>query len=532
MSKCRLWHRLPPLLPFRGCGPFSPPSSGGWGWGCYSPPCGFASFAPTHGSPAPVGYIYNATPDADRGLLATASAFFSHQGHQVFHNPCPDLDEYLQAMSVLSPIIPIDPLPDCILSSGLELMEGLFTPSPTTSFGTAFMAAYLVPPPSPRSVPLGGLAAPPGVSGGCLVAPGGVSTGSMLSPTRGISVTVGASPFNMGGLGVPQGIPVSNMGGLGRRQDPDKGISTPPRPHHGSPLPLLDPMHLPSYRPPTSRASSGLGIPPPLAAFGGFVGVPLSELHPPPLVCQPDPDEEGLASPPSHCSALFPSSVSWSGYLGERPGTQSSVDGYQGGHSLSLSSGSRGGSWGCSSSSSSGPSAPHHRGSGSSVGDKSDWAASSSDNILLSPIPLPVDWFTLPPIKSGEDYLQSRDLILYWLQTPGFSTAREDSLLVTDGRNALASQFWEVQIRMSLKDGSVRYLFENTNSKYFGKGFKMIQVLEDNFRPSSISNSFTNLLALFNDTQGDKEGIHKFCSRFEGHLGALSWSSVTIPPIL
>ncbi len=103
---------------------------------------------------------------------------------------------------------------------------------------------------------------------------------------------------------------------------------------------------------------------------------------------------------------------------------------------------------------------------------------------------------------------------------------------MTEGRNALASQFWEGQIRTSLKDGSVCSLFENTNSRYFGKGFKMIQVLEDNFRPSSISNSFTTLHALFNDTQGDKEGIHKFRSQFEGHLGALSRLSVAIPLIL
>jgi hypothetical protein len=204
---------------------------------------------------------------------------------------------------------------------------------------------------------------------------------------------------------------------------------------------------------------------------------------------------------------------------------------------LSSSFSSRGGLWGLSSSSSSGLadsflSAPHHWGSGGSVDDKSDWAASSLGNILLCPIPLPVDQFTLPPIKSGEDYLQTRDLILYRLQTPGFSTARKDSLLVTDGCNALASQFWEGQICTSLKNRSVRYLFENTNSKYFGKGFKMIQVLEDNFRPSSISNFFTTHLALFNNTQGDKEGIHEFCSRFEGYLGALSWSSVAVSPIL
>jgi hypothetical protein len=60
----------------------------------------------------------------------------------------------------------------------------------------------------------------------------------------------------------------------------------------------------------------------------------------------------------------------------------------------------------------------------------------------------------------------------------------------------------------------------------------MLQVLEDNFHPSSISNSFTTLLALLNNTQGNKEGIHGFWLWFEGHLGALSWSLVNILPIL
>jgi hypothetical protein len=127
---------------------------------------------PLRGSPAPVGYIYDATTDADGGLLAAALAFFSHHGHQVFYNPCPDLDEYRRAMSVSLPIIPVDHLPDHILLSGLELMEALFTPSPTNSFGTAFMAAYLESPPCPHSVPLGGSTAPPGISGDRLVAPG------------------------------------------------------------------------------------------------------------------------------------------------------------------------------------------------------------------------------------------------------------------------------------------------------------------------------------------------------------------------
>jgi hypothetical protein len=134
--------QVPPLAP-----PTPLPSA--WGGAAPSPPPPLAAGAgaatlppvvlqvlPLRGSPAPVGYIYDTTPDTDRGLLAAALAFFSHHGHQVFHDPCPDLDEYLWAMSVSSPIISVNRLPDHILSSGLELMEGLFTPSPTNSFGT------------------------------------------------------------------------------------------------------------------------------------------------------------------------------------------------------------------------------------------------------------------------------------------------------------------------------------------------------------------------------------------------------------
>ncbi len=99
----------------------------------------------------------------------------------------------------------------------------------------------------------------------------------------------------------------------------------------------------------------------------------------------------------------------------------------------------------------------------------------------------------MAPIKSGNEYLKSRDLILFWLRSPGFSTARDDSLLVTDPPNSIASQFWEGQLRTAMKDGFVRHLFENTDTKYFGKGFEMLQVLEDDFCPSSISNSFINL---------------------------------------
>jgi hypothetical protein len=96
----------------------------------------------------------------------------------------------------------------------------------------------------------------------------------------------------------------------------------------------------------------------------------------------------------------------------------------------------------------------------------------------------------------------------------------------------LAGQFWEGQLRAAIKDGPACFLFENTGTTFYGKGFEMLQVLEDYFRPSTISNSFTTLFSLFNDTQAEKESIHEFRSRFEGHMGALSRSSVAIPPIL
>ena len=96
---------------------------------------------------------------------------------------------------------------------------------------------------------------------------------------------------------------------------------------------------------------------------------------------------------------------------------------------------------------------------------------------------------------------------MYWPCRPGFSTACSDGALVTDSVNALASQFWEGQLRTVLKDGPARFLFSNTGSTFYDKGFEMLQVLEDNFRPSSITDTFTTLLSLFNNRQSDKEGI-------------------------
>ncbi len=100
------------------------------------------------GSSAPIGFIYNATSDPDGGLLAAALAFFSHQGHQVFQDSCPDLAKHCWAMGMSAlAVVSLDRLPDHLLSLGLELMLGLRALSLTNAkfMGTMFMAAYLLP---------------------------------------------------------------------------------------------------------------------------------------------------------------------------------------------------------------------------------------------------------------------------------------------------------------------------------------------------------------------------------------------------
>ena len=182
---------------------------------------------PLRGSPAPIGYIYDASPEADGGLLAAASAFFSHQGHQVFHDPCPDLAAYCRSRGVVSSVVPVDQMPDHILSSGLELLDGFLAPSPTAS-GTAFMAAYLA---SPLS------AAPQLPSGSLSVASGLGSTRGVSSVLGGVGFHVPSSAPPMGGSGVLGGTSAT-LGGLpGRRPDPDDGVMAPGHVHPDLGLP-------------------------------------------------------------------------------------------------------------------------------------------------------------------------------------------------------------------------------------------------------------------------------------------------------
>jgi hypothetical protein len=97
---------------------------------------------------APIGYIYDPDSpyDGDGGLLAAGSAFFIHQGHQVFLDPCPDLATYCKDQRVTATIINVDRLPDHVLSTGLKLLKTPSPPFDADALGTSFIAAYLLAP--------------------------------------------------------------------------------------------------------------------------------------------------------------------------------------------------------------------------------------------------------------------------------------------------------------------------------------------------------------------------------------------------
>ena len=529
-----------PPPPFGGGGVSSPPIPSGPA--VFSLPPIVLRVLPLQQSSAPVGFIYDASPDpVDGGLVAAASAFFSHQGHKVFHDPCPDLEAYCRSMGVPpSTVVNIDRLPDYLLTSGLEILASWAAPLLTNAAlaGTAFMATYL----SPSSSGVG-TSRPLGPSSSSARPMGGLSSLSARTSAPPPVSVLG----RFGVPGAPRGDQVHGgppLLGSGVLADPHGSSPPHPRPSTSTFIGGSFATFRTPIRNPYVGSSRSLHTDP-----GGFCG---GSRPPPPVTTppasgpaparRPDPDEDVPLPPPSGHGS-FPSLVSFGGFR-----SVSSVGRYHGGRSSSSSSGSRGGL------SSSVPSlgrpacspASAYDGSGdlskvdhlsvstsrASFHGGSPPVRVSSPDVPLVPIPVPTDRFTLPPIKSADDYLQTRDILLFWLRSPGFSTACSDAILMTDTRNALASQFWEGQLQAAIKDGPACFLFENTGTTFYGKGFEMLQVLEDHFRPSTISNSFTTLLSLFNDTQGDKESIHEFWSRFEGHMGALSHSSVAIPPIL
>jgi hypothetical protein len=161
--------------------------------------------------------------------------------------------------------------------------------------------------------------------------------------------------------------------------------------------------------------------------------------------------------------------------------------------------------------------------------------SSSSSSTSLAHLNKPsikTDPFKLSEIKDVKSYLDMQDEIAYYLWSDKYSTKRSDALLTTDPSNAEASCYWEGQLRIEVKNGGLRFLFKNTGSRFHGKGFEMIDVLNRHCRPDSVTNAFTALMSLFNDVQKDTEPIVEFCSRFDGMILDMARGSIIIPPLL
>ena len=159
----------------------------------------------------------------------------------------------------------------------------------------------------------------------------------------------------------------------------------------------------------------------------------------------------------------------------------------------------------------------------------------SSSPLVIHPtaVPLrPSDPFKLPVIKDAKAYLDVHDMIQYYLRQPEYATQRSDDALVTTPSNVVASLFWEGQLRNAVREGSLRFLFDNKGTLYHGKGFEMLAVLDQHCRPDTISNAFSTLMSLFNDIQGPSEPILEFRSRFDGMVLDMSRSKILLPPIL
>jgi hypothetical protein len=130
----------------------------------------------------------------------------------------------------------------------------------------------------------------------------------------------------------------------------------------------------------------------------------------------------------------------------------------------------------------------------------------------LAPVSLlhPAKPFKLPAIADAKAYLNISSIIQYYLHHPEFSSQRSDNALTTDSWNAKASAYWEGQVRVAVQDGSWHFLFENKGLMYDGKGFKMLSVLNEHCHPDSVTNTFTTLMSLFNDSMGELEEIMVF----------------------
>jgi hypothetical protein len=68
--------------------------------------------------------------------------------------------------------------------------------------------------------------------------------------------------------------------------------------------------------------------------------------------------------------------------------------------------------------------------------------------------------------------------------------------------------------------------------QFHGRGFEMLATLMQHCCPDTVTNSFSSLLSLLNDVQGESESIIKYQSRFDGLTIELARCKVVIPSLL
>jgi len=151
---------------------------------------------------------------------------------------------------------------------------------------------------------------------------------------------------------------------------------------------------------------------------------------------------------------------------------------------------------------------------------------------LVPSRPIRAELLKLDPMKDLKAFLDSLEQIQYYLQMPDFCTGCTDDSLVTDASNQKASRVWEGELRITIKEGTLRFLFENKGTQYHGRGFEMLAALMQHCRPDTVTNAFSSLLSLFNDVQGENESILEYRSRFDGLTLELNQCRVIIPPLL
>jgi hypothetical protein len=83
-----------------------------------------------------------------------------------------------------------------------------------------------------------------------------------------------------------------------------------------------------------------------------------------------------------------------------------------------------------------------------------------------------------------------------------------------------------------VKDGELHFLFENKGDIYNGWGFEMLSALNPYCRSDLVANTFSSLLSIFNELQGEDEPIVAFWSWFDGLIFEMACCKVVIPPPL